>query len=508
MEAKIHGSSIAGMEKRYEDLLEDAAAAAERLAALVQEDKMLTVVSHNDADGLSAAGIMASALYREGARFVVRAVHRIEHLLDDIDQGFVEGDCVVLLDTGCGYIGELSQKIRGRDVIILDHHRSNEAEAPESWTLVNPHLRGIDGVTEISGSGLAYLAAKALNEENVSSSPIAVVGALGDTQDKDGKRCLRGLNDRIVREAEEKGFLTVTEDILLFGRTFKPLHVALATTTTPYIPGLSGREENCVSFLASLGLKVKDHNRWKVLADLTPEEKETLYNGLVSYLASRGLSPSVATELMGSVYELTKEESWTSLRDAREFSSLLNACGKSDAAWQGISVAMGVRGEVLELAQKTLEDYRVQLAKHMDYVLKPGVVEEAYNIAILRGGEAMDEKKISSVATIMSSSDLIPADKPLVAVAYAGEIAKISARSRRELVARGLDLGQILAETAGKFGGRGGGHNVAAGAEIPSQKLTLFLMELDRRVGETLKEHGSVGAKEQPDNEGTIQARP
>ncbi|MDH5703312.1 MAG: DHH family phosphoesterase [Aigarchaeota archaeon] len=498
MEAKLQGSSIAGMEKHYEDLLEDAAAASERIASLVQEDKMMIVVSHNDADGLSAAGIMASALYREGARFIARAVHRIEPLFEDIDQGFTDGDCLLLLDSGSGYIDELSHKLRGKEAIILDHHRPSQAETPNGWTHVNPHLREIDGVTELSGSGIAYLVAKHLNEENVSSSPVAVVGALGDTQDKDGKRSLRGLNAKIVDEAVQKGLLTATEDLLLFGRTFKPLHVALATTTTPYIPGLTGREENCVSFLTSLGLKMKDQNRWKVLADLTPEEKKTLYNGLVSYLVSQRASPSVATELIGSVYELTREESWTSLRDAREFSSLLNACGKSDAAWQGISLAMGVRGEVLELAHKTLEDYRVQLAKHMDYILKPGVIEEAYNIAILRGGEAVDEKRISSVATIMSSSDLIPPDKPLIAVAHAGEIAKISARSRRELVAKGLDLGEILSETASKFGGRGGGHNVAAGAEIPSHRLTLFLMELDKRVGEILKEHRGIRSEEQP----------
>ena len=56
---------------------------------------------------------------------------------------------------------------------------------------VNPHLYGIDGATEVSGSGVAYFAAKAVNAENMDLAPIALVGALGDMQDKNEQRQLR-----------------------------------------------------------------------------------------------------------------------------------------------------------------------------------------------------------------------------------------------------------------------------------------------------------------------------
>ena len=48
---------------------------------------------------------------------------------------------------------------------------------------------------------------------------------------------------------------------------------------------------------------------------------------IAEYLASRGVRPDVAHELIGTVYTLVREKPATPLRDGREFASLLNACG-------------------------------------------------------------------------------------------------------------------------------------------------------------------------------------
>ena len=62
-----------------------------------------------------------------------------------------------------------------------------------NFVQVNPHLYGIDGATDVSGSGVAYFAAKAVNAANVDLAPIALVGALGDMQDKYEQRSLQQL---------------------------------------------------------------------------------------------------------------------------------------------------------------------------------------------------------------------------------------------------------------------------------------------------------------------------
>jgi nanoRNase/pAp phosphatase (c-di-AMP/oligoRNAs hydrolase) len=43
-----------------------------------------------------------------------------------------------------------------------------------------------------------------------------------------------------------------------------------------------------------------------------------------------------------------------------------------------------------------------------------------------------------------------------------------------------VDLGEIMRKAAKSADGRGGGHRVAAGANIPPEKVELFIKEVDR----------------------------
>jgi single-stranded-DNA-specific exonuclease len=63
---------------------------------------------------------------------------------------------------------------------------------------------------------------------------------------------------------------------------------------------------------------------------------------------------------------------------------------------------------------------------------------------------------------------------------------KASARGTQDLVARGMDLSVAMRASAEKVGGVGGGHNIAAGATIPSDKRDEFLTLLDDIVGSQL----------------------
>jgi RecJ-like exonuclease len=90
---------------------------------------------------------------------------------------------------------------------------------------------------------------------------------------------------------------------------------------------------------------------------------------------------------------------------------------------------------------------------------------------------------------------MIPRDRPLIALAEAGEYVKISARANRDLVSKGLNLGSILSKLSAQHGGRGGGHNIAAGAEIPSDRLLRFLADFDRCVGEVLSDGGRMDSR-------------
>ena len=461
--------------------------ASEVIIEAVEKDDFIHVFSHLDADGVAAAGIIGKALLRLDARFRLR----VTQWVDEKIVGEISSDkphLVILTDFGSGYLDLLGEKLPGFKTIILDHHQITGNADNENVVQVNPHLHDIDGATDVSGSGVAYFVAKALDPDNVDMAPVAIVGALGDMQDKNEDRRLHGLNELIVNDALSTKLIIVEKDLTFFGRETRPIHKALAATTNPFIPGLSGEEDKSLAFLASLDIKPKEGERWRALRDLTQDEKKRLSSALADHLISKGLHSEVEN-LIGNVYVLTQEEPWTPLRDAREFALVLNSTGRLDRPSLGIALCMGDRGLALEEANKVLEEYRRNISKYLSWVMeRPERKREFENIYVVYGENSVNEKIIGTISSILVSGLENP-EKPLIAFSNIPEenASKFSARTNDVALSKGVNLGTVMHIASEKYGGKGGGHNVAAGAQVPIDKIDSFIKTVDELVGRQLK---------------------
>jgi len=462
--------------KQQIDLLtKDASEAAYLILAHIEKGDIIHVSTHIDADGISAGGIMGKALLRAGAKFRLR----LERWMDEkVADRIAEENAALTIftDMGSGYLDLLEERLANKDVIILDHHQPIK-ELPAGFVQVNPHTHKIDGTRDISGSGVAYFAAKAMDKKNIDLACLAVVGALGDLQDKNKERKLGGANKVIVEDAVKSGLLEIETDLLFFGRETRPIHQALARTTNPFIPEISGEEDKSLAFLVNLGIQPKRNDKWRALRDLSSDEKKTLLSAIADHLVSKGLGGDIVSDLVGEVYTFTHEEPWTPLRDAREFSVLLNATGRMDKAGLGAAICMGDRKKCLEEAMAVIQDYRSTITKYLRWVTeKPGRLEELESIYVVRGDGFIDEKVLSPVCTILSTT-LTQLGKPIIAYAtISGEDqVKVSSRGSEPLIQRGLNLGDIMKVASEKYSGRGGGHDVAAGAQVPINDVEAFI---------------------------------
>ena len=472
-------------EKQIIKFFDSVSDAAKTILEVAKEDGFIHVYSHLDADGVAAAGIIGKTLYRLDARFRIRITQWVdEKLVTEILQG--KPQMVIFTDLGSDHASLLRQKDRDIKIVVLDHHQIS-GELSGDFPCVNPHLFGIDGARDISSAGVAYFTAKAIDKVNMDLAPIAVVGALGDLQDKYDQRMLGGLNEKIVEDARSQGLLTVEKDLILFGRETRPIHKTLASTTNPFFPGISGEEDKSLAFLASIDIKPKYGDRWRALRDLSEDEKRRLCSALADYLLSKGLHCEISN-LIGHVYTLSKEEPWTPLRDGREFAVLLNAVGRMDKPGVGVAVCMGDRGPALEEASKILEEYRRAINRYLGWIMeKPERIREMENIYVVYGEDFIDDKIVGAISSILTTSLPNP-EKPLIAYADVKEegLVKVSARTIDATTSKGVNLGEIMQIAAEKCLGKGGGHNVAAGAQIPIENVETFLRLVNELVGKQL----------------------
>jgi RecJ-like exonuclease len=460
-----------------ENFLQSLQPAVDLFLSHAEKKNKIRIVTHNDADGLSCGGILSVAVLRSGGTFRTSGEKRLdEKLISKLAEE--EYDLLIFSDFGSGYLDIISQNLKG-DIIIFDHHLCIEGDFP-NITHVNPMLHKVDGAREISASGVCYLFARKVSEVNMDLAPLALVGGLGDQQDKGTRKSLVGLNTMIEEEAIESHLLDKRSGLIFYGYETRPLAKAISYTTQPFIPGLSGSEGNCVAFLKRLGLDLEKEDGLKSLADLDASETRLLFSSLSSHMVNNGCSSDAIHQLIGTIYTFKLEEPSTPLRNGREYSSLLNACGRMGKQGLGISICLGDRGEALEEAQEVLDEYRWKIAQSLDWVQSNERVDERESIYVINAEDNIDDTVIGVVSGILLGQGILKNEKPIISTAWSeDDTIKVSARGLESLVEKGLHMGKVMQEAAELVEGAGGGHDIAAGAYIPLGREDDFLSAVD-----------------------------
>ncbi|MBU0653235.1 MAG: hypothetical protein KKG96_10190 [Proteobacteria bacterium] len=169
-----------------------------------QPCREITLIHHNDTDGITAGAILRKSLMRAG--FLVENIP-----IERVHPAFLpaihtpERRLILYADLGGQVADVISRHIpEGCRVIILDHHLPAAGEFPR-LRQVNPEHFGIDGDKECAAAAAACFFALALDAENEEMAALAVLGAVGDHQMAEG-RC-SGLNALLLEMAVRRGEL-------------------------------------------------------------------------------------------------------------------------------------------------------------------------------------------------------------------------------------------------------------------------------------------------------------
>jgi len=455
--------------------LEGLAARCELLARetlkLASQGKRLLIATHVDADGLASGSIVFRALVRKRADIALRSLPDLDptRIRTLADAGY---DFYIFTDLASALVEELESAFDGR-FLIIDHHQLAETDLTKS-SVLNAWQYGLDGGREACSSTMAYTFATAMDQTNTDLSYLAVVGAVADRQDGGRGRSLTALNRVALDDAVRAGLVAVSNDLTLTGRQTRPVHEALALTSSPYLPGLSGSKDTALSALVQAGMKLQDGARWRTISELSPEEKMKLTEVVAGAIASSGGASDAVAGLVGEVYELRYEDPLTPLKDAREFATMLNACGRMGAAGVGMAMCLGDRGEALRNAMKVLSDYRLGISTAVQGLMgDTSRMEHHGRVVLVRANGMVDERILGPVTSIITSNPAFK-DKVVVAVTDSGDSElKISSRVGDSFEGE-VNLGMTLREAAEAVKGVGGGHTMAAGAKIPASAAATF----------------------------------
>ena len=478
---------------------------------LKKSDACVQIYTHLDADGLTSGAILGKTLYRECIPFQISVLKQLEReeIIKIADKVQDYNNVVIFSDFGSGQYLELDDKLNNdkkTPYIILDHHipqnisDKNDDKIKEIYKNskpwhINPYFYGIDGSTEISGAGMCYFFAIALNENNIDLSPIALIGATGDVQNRGPYNSFTGLNSIILEHATKADLVEKVNDLNF--SPIKPINEAIAYSSDINLPGLSGNTSKMLKFLQTLGILMENSDgNIRTLNDFNQEEKQKVSSAIIRYISLKlDVEPSeITNKLIINRYILKNELVGSELHDLKEFSYLLNSCGRSHNGSLGIAIAMGDRRIAYKKAREQLIEYKKSLGQALSWIQEENKIQLKEHIQFFFGEEVISETIIGTIASmlIFSKSDIIDKSKPIFGCAKRKEeeVYKISGRAHESIVKKGVNLSEAIREALklSNLDALGGGHPPAAGTKVPVDKIDVFLENCNKIIKKQLQE--------------------
>jgi single-stranded-DNA-specific exonuclease len=390
------------------------------------KNKEIQIISHHDTDGITSAAILTKALSREGKKFSTRIVKGLD---EEIINSLPQDKIIIFLDLASNsfeYIKKLKTK-----VFILDHHELT-SDPPENVTIINPHIFGEE---EISGAGVTYLFAKALNEKNIELAHFAVIGMVGDMLEKKPSK--------IYNDIINSSKIILKKGLIMYPAT-RPIDKVLEYSSDIFIPGVTGSSIGTSNFLRDLGIT----------------RKQGRYKSII--------------ELIGNIYLVNF---FGNLEDVRQISAVINACSRLGESGLAISYCLQNQ-KAKERVDKLYTKYKQEIVKALNSVATFKKIENK-NYIIINAEDKIKDTIIGTIASILSNSRNYEKGKAIIAMAYNEDKIKISARMVGKTE---KNIREVLNSVVEIIGGEVGGHSAAAGALIEKTKEGEFIDEIKRKL--------------------------
>jgi len=499
---------------------------AKHLAEIIRKAGSVTVVSHIDADGISSAAIAKRALDR------LEVPHRLQFVksLGEEEKTAISKmpeDIIWICDLG----GGSCERMRELHCVITDHHQIvNGGQSRldlfgDMEHMLNPLLFGMNGATQLSGAGNTYFVARELDRQNTDLAYLAIVGAVGDMQDRSSRRLAGPLHSLVIEDAVAKGTLqVVTDDLPFFGWVTRSAAAMLAFSNDLKAIGYddSIKDVSNLFFQERISLKrsgASSQRRegetkatWRSWSELDQSERNTMKAVLRERLAAKGLDYRALDGMLGDIYLFVENPPFSPTREAKEFATLLNASGRYILTQDGkgddergeliINVCLNpkvfsesalanVDNHKVNIREGVKEVHRVEQMENIQYLLPDR--KNSYCLKVndtilgIIAGMVLDQKKGDAGLNVDPQKPLVAlTEKEESAESGKDPVVKVSTRMNRDLTKKGINLGKAVNQAALRVHGDGGGHDVAAGANIPKKQIKKFLTALDEEVGAQL----------------------
>nr|MDO8112788.1 DHHA1 domain-containing protein [Candidatus Sigynarchaeota archaeon] len=426
--------------------------------------KHVLSVSHNDGDGLTASALICKTmdfLRVERVQKIFERSESWENFFDSMMGKYKGIDAVFLTDLGAEekQLCATFQKRKGVHLFILDHHKISSSEQvdayPENVHSMNPTRFGLDGLRDIAGSTLTYLFCEKLSPRVRKLSWLPVVGMAGDILKSADKYV--SCNKQVLDIALEEGVVSLHDGVaFLGGMAENKLQDTLSFSLLPFLKEIGGSHNKARELLTRAGI-----DPGKNVIALGNDDIEDVVK-------------VVGEAIRGQTVLIAGKEGL--LRHSFEYNFLVSIVG--DKRHEDALRLLDLK-KPQAVFVKEYTTYMQQLVTYLGRInSKISIEGSSYKFFEL--GPDATKQLVSDIASFTSVNNLLTREKLLVIAAKeSGKEYKLSFRCTPEFVkAKKIGMGILIEKCSKKYGGRGGGHDLAGGWTMPVESYQEFKKNL------------------------------
>jgi len=428
----------------------------------------ISLIGHHDTDGLCSIAMLEKALERESLSFETANIPQLEdEFLEKISK---EADVFIFADIGSANLELIQKHFPKKEVIILDHHKPNTEKVSKNISLLNPFLYGIDEEKIISGAGVVYFFCQGMNPQNKELAQLAVLGAIGDTQEDDG---FKDLNNIILQHSILQKQISVLRELRLYGKNSRPLLKVLQYSTDLQIPGITNDYQGTLKFFRELRIPLNWKGKPRKWYNLREDEKNLITEKILELKGEENQEEFTVNNYKFNLFKRRE------LSCGREFATIVNASGRLEDYRTAIDALKGNEDAQAKIVFN-LRTYKFSIKEGLDLFEKykeAGQIINNGKVVVFDTEDKLKPNIVGVIASIIARNKYY--DEGIIICTLSNipdQKIKISLRVSRDKSE--MNLADLLQKTVSPWSLPAGGHTNAAGAIIPSEKKEEFIQNL------------------------------
>ena len=182
-------------------------------------------------------------------------------------------------------------------------------------------------------------------------------------------------------------------------------------------------------------------------------------------------------DIFGPIYLLKNQQNESYFKDVREFSTILNSCGRLNKPSIGIGALLNDENSK-QKAVEVMTQYKIELIKGLNWIQdqrKLNNLIENENFIIINAENNIRETIIGTVSSILSKSNVFPEGTIILSLSHTIEgNTKVSARICG-YKQHNINLKEVISIICKDIKAELGGHEMAAGCSFSQDQEELFI---------------------------------